>query len=103
MRTAIGAKAIGAVQKFRFPDGLQDQTQPVLDQTILEARYPQRSVATIPFGNVDPAHRFRPITHPAYTLRQFPYPPFHSFSIVLLSHPIDSRRLSPVLTLEAFA
>jgi hypothetical protein len=32
MRTATGAETIGAIAKLRLPDGLQNQTEPILDQ-----------------------------------------------------------------------
>jgi hypothetical protein len=38
MRTAARAKSIRAITEFRFPDGLQDQTEPILYQAILKAR-----------------------------------------------------------------
>ncbi len=50
VRATTGTKAIRAVAKFRLPDGLQEAAEPILHQSVLEARHTQRTVASIPLG-----------------------------------------------------
>ncbi len=63
----------------------------------------QRTVASIPLGNVAAPHRLRPVAHSAYPRRQVVQLRVQVLSVVVFSYPIDSGRLVSFLSLEAFA
>jgi hypothetical protein len=65
VRAALGAKAIRAVAELGFPDRLQDLAEPILHQSVLEARHPKRSIPPVPFGDVGAPHRHRLVAQSA--------------------------------------
>jgi len=98
---AARTKAVGAIQELRFPNGLQDQAQPVLDQAVLKAGHSERTVASTPLGDVGPPRGIGPIAHAPQAPGQIVDPIIQTHRIVCLRYPIHSGRLPPVLTLEA--
>jgi hypothetical protein len=95
------AETVRAIPELRFPDGLQSQTQPVLNQAILKAGHSERTVASTPLGDVDPPDGRGPIAHALQTAGQIGDPILQIHRILRFPYPIDSGRLLSVLALEA--
>ena len=103
VRAALRAKAERAVAELGFPYRLQDLAEPILDQAVLEARHPERTIPPVPLGDVGAPHRHWLVAQSAYPCRQVRESRLHALSVVVFPDPIDSRRLASVLSPEALA
>jgi hypothetical protein len=89
---ASGPKAIRAVQKVLFVDGLQQLAQGVLDEFVLERRDAQRARLTFSFGDVDPSDRLMAVAFRLQPLEQFLQVAQQVLPVVLLGDPIHAYR-----------
>jgi hypothetical protein len=103
MRAAPRAKARRAVAELGFPDRLQEVAEPILDQAVLEARHPERSMPPVPLGDIGTPHRQWLVAQSAYPRRQVRKSRLHALYVVVFPDPIDSRRFASVLSPEALA
>ena len=64
MRIPPRSEPIGAAPKLRLPNRLQNTAEPILDDPVLKARNPYRTLAAVGFRNVHPTRGLRAIAHP---------------------------------------
>jgi hypothetical protein len=69
VRAALRAKAIRTVAELGFPYRLQDLAEPILDQAVLEARHPERTMPPISFRNIGAPHWRWLVAQSAYPCR----------------------------------
>ena len=101
MRSSVGTKTIRALPELRFPYRLQDLTQPILDDAVLEARYPKRSNAPVGFGDIHTPRWLWAISHPPQAGAEIRNAVLSTHCVGILPHPVDSNRLVRRLSVEA--
>jgi len=100
MRVPLWAKSIRALPKLRLPDRLQDTTQPILHDPVLEARDAQGPPLAVRLRDVHPSRRLGHIPHPSQPGGQISQLAFQPLLVGRLRDPINSRGFARVLPIK---
>src|SRR5579862_5114359 len=99
VRIPPGSKPVRESEEIDFVDGTQHLGDRTLNDLIFQGRHPERSLATIRFRDVDPAHRQWPVSAGMHPLAETLQVDLQILLVGDYSFPIDSRtRLPPQST-----
>src|SRR5262245_30572788 len=98
MRVAARSESVGEPPKVPLVDGIEHRHRSPLDDFIFHCRFPDGSLATIRFGDVDPLYRWRVIRPPFEPVGQVPQVRLQVLSIGAPRLPVNSGGGIPVET-----
>ena len=103
MRTPSRSKSIRKPQELLFPDHRENLRRHTFDDLVFQRRYPQGSLPSVCFRNIDSPNGSRPVRSSPQPLRQIPKVLFQVLPVVLpcLSiYPCRRITLQPVIRLS---